>query len=192
MCFIYSELNYNISTLSALVSSVLHSFGAYFTCFECTSLVWSVLHSFGAYFTRLECTSLVSSVITFEMSFILNNTFANTCFAVSFCTNILLFFHSFRKSTKTESSEKEMEFDQSLKGFRRVYLSVYVLAVFADWLQGKLHSFRVWFWYLGPYVYALYEVYGFSQYQNAVLFVCGFCSSMVFGTIVGSMADRLG
>ena len=47
----------------------------------------------------------------------------------------------------------------------------------ADWLQG-------------PYIYALYEYYGFRKDQIAILFLCGFFSSMVFGTFVGSVADK--
>ena len=47
-------------------------------------------------------------------------------------------------------------------------------------------------WLQGPYVYALYDSYGYSQEDIAVLFVAGFGSSMFFGTFVGSLADRLG
>jgi MFS family permease len=59
------------------------------------------------------------------------------------------------------------------------YLAVYLLAVFSDWLQG-------------PYVYALYDAYGFTQHDIAVLFVAGFGSSMVFGTFMGGLADSCG
>ena len=45
-------------------------------------------------------------------------------------------------------------------------------------------------WLQGPYVYALYQYYGYDQGQIGKLFIAGFGSSMVFGTIVGSMADR--
>ena len=48
----------------------------------------------------------------------------------------------------------------------------------ADWLQG-------------PYVYALYAHYGMSTHDIEVLFVAGFGSSMIFGTFVGSIADKL-
>jgi hypothetical protein len=54
---------------------------------------------------------------------------------------------------------------------------VYLLAALSDWLQG-------------PYVYALYDAYGYSQHDIAVLFVAGFGSSMVFGSFVGGMADQ--
>lgn len=61
----------------------------------------------------------------------------------------------------------------------RKYLFVYLLAAFSDWLQG-------------PYVYALYDAYGYSQHEIAVLFVAGFGSSMVFGSFIGGMADQGG
>ncbi|KAL7540177.1 hypothetical protein ACHAXR_009932 [Thalassiosira sp. AJA248-18] len=61
----------------------------------------------------------------------------------------------------------------------RKYLVVYLLAALSDWLQG-------------PYVYALYDAYGYSQHEIAVLFVAGFGSSMVFGSFVGGMADQGG
>ena len=61
----------------------------------------------------------------------------------------------------------------------RKYLVVYLLAAMSDWLQG-------------PYVYALYDAYGYSQHDIAVLFVAGFGSSMVFGSFVGGMADAGG
>ncbi len=38
--------------------------------------------------------------------------------------------------------------------------------MFSDWLQG-------------PYVYALYDYYGFEEEDIALLFVAGFGSSMV-------------
>lgn len=47
-------------------------------------------------------------------------------------------------------------------------------------------------WMQGPYVYALYDQYGFSMAEIGVLFIVGFGSSMLFGTFVGSLADRYG
>jgi MFS family permease len=83
-------------------------------------------------------------------------------------------------------SEPQQQLQQQLKlgasrarALRYRYLAVYALMVAGDWLQG-------------PYVYALYEAYDFAHEQIAVLFVAGFCSSMVAGTLVGSLADRFG
>ena len=45
-------------------------------------------------------------------------------------------------------------------------------------------------WLQGPYVYALYQHYGFGRGDIGRLFIAGFGSSMIFGTIVGSLADR--
>ena len=45
-------------------------------------------------------------------------------------------------------------------------------------------------WLQGPYVYALYQFYGFDRGQIGRLFIGGFASSMIFGTLVGSLADK--
>ena len=45
-------------------------------------------------------------------------------------------------------------------------------------------------WLQGPYVYALYQHYGFDRGDIGRLFIAGFGSSMIFGTIVGSLADK--
>ena len=58
-------------------------------------------------------------------------------------------------------------------------LSLPTLSPAGDWLQG-------------PYVYALYQHYGFDRGAIGRLFIAGFGSSMVFGTFVGAAADRTG
>jgi MFS family permease len=47
-------------------------------------------------------------------------------------------------------------------------------------------------WLQGPYVYALYQHYNYSQGDIGRLFIAGFGSSMLFGTIVGSLGDKYG
>ena len=42
----------------------------------------------------------------------------------------------------------------------------------------------------GPHVYRLYDFYGFDMGQIGKLFIAGFGSSMVFGTVVGALADK--
>jgi Na+/melibiose symporter-like transporter len=74
------------------------------------------------------------------------------------------------------SSSDEIEAKRRWNILLRKYLIVYLLATMSDWLQG-------------PYVYALYDKYGYSQHDIAVLFVAGFGSSMVFGSFIGGMAD---
>lgn len=44
-------------------------------------------------------------------------------------------------------------------------------------------------WLQGPYVYHLYEVYGFSVKDIGLLFIVGFGSSALLGTLVGALAD---
>eukprot|EP00197_Chlamydomonas_leiostraca_P000546 CAMPEP_0202886740 /NCGR_PEP_ID=MMETSP1391-20130828/42328_1 /ASSEMBLY_ACC=CAM_ASM_000867 /TAXON_ID=1034604 /ORGANISM="Chlamydomonas leiostraca, Strain SAG 11-49" /LENGTH=483 /DNA_ID=CAMNT_0049570015 /DNA_START=113 /DNA_END=1564 /DNA_ORIENTATION=+ len=68
---------------------------------------------------------------------------------------------------------------QAFKAFRNNYLFVYSMAMAGDWLQG-------------PYIYALYEHYGYKVGDIGRLFIAGFGSSMVFGTLVGALADKYG
>ena len=65
----------------------------------------------------------------------------------------------------------------SLSQFQRLYLPGFLLAMLADWLQG-------------PFVYALYQGYGIDREHNGYLFVGGFGASAIFGTVVGSFADK--
>ncbi|KAK5581331.1 hypothetical protein RB653_001362 [Dictyostelium firmibasis] len=73
----------------------------------------------------------------------------------------------------TENEEKQF------KKFQNKYLLTYLLAMASDWLQG-------------PYVYALYESYGYSKQEIAILFIFGFLSSLVFGMAVGPIIDKYG
>ncbi len=65
------------------------------------------------------------------------------------------------------------------RSFQLNYLAVYLFAVASDWLQG-------------PYVYALYTDYGFDKKAIGQLFIAGFGSSAIFGTVIGSVADKFG
>lgn len=98
------------------------------------------------------------------------------CLGVALVLTLAVTFVN-RSLGKTAGSKKSS--DERFRGFQRTYLLVYLSAMMADWLQG-------------PYVYALYESYGFTRGDNAMLFICGFGSSAVFGTFVGSLADKLG
>ena len=91
------------------------------------------------------------------------------------CAVMLYISRSNNKGATTASTEKNARFS----AFQTNYLIVFVLAMFSDWLQG-------------PYVYELYVSYGFNQQEIAELFVCGFGSSMIVGTFVGGLADKLG
>lgn len=63
--------------------------------------------------------------------------------------------------------------------FQKKYFVAYFLALLADWLQG-------------PYLYKLYSHYGFLEPQIAILYVCGFAASVVFGVFTHTLADRYG
>lgn len=63
--------------------------------------------------------------------------------------------------------------------FQRGYFAAYLMAMFADWLQG-------------PYLYKLYSYYGFQEEQIAVLYVFGFASSVVIGVWSPLAADKFG
>ncbi|XP_020633746.2 molybdate-anion transporter [Pogona vitticeps] len=63
--------------------------------------------------------------------------------------------------------------------FQLNYYQVYFLALAADWLQG-------------PYLYKLYQHYHFLEAQIAIIYVCGFASSVLFGLVSTSLVDRLG
>ena len=63
--------------------------------------------------------------------------------------------------------------------FQRRYFVVYFLVTTADWLQG-------------PYLYRLYEEYGFQQHDIAALYIVGFSSAMLFGPLLGGLADTYG
>lgn len=76
-----------------------------------------------------------------------------------------------RRSSATKDDEQSK--------FQLQYLIVYTLAYFADWLKG-------------PYIYALYESYGLSEHDIALLFIVGFTSSGIVGPFVGSVADKFG
>ncbi|CAM0870917.1 unnamed protein product [Alopecurus aequalis] len=67
----------------------------------------------------------------------------------------------------------------AFNAFKNNYVLVYSLMMSGDWLQG-------------PYVYYLYQQYGFDKGDIGRLFIAGFGSSMLFGTIVGSLADKQG
>jgi len=66
-----------------------------------------------------------------------------------------------------------------LRSLRRTYLAGYLLATMADWLQG-------------PYIFVLYESYGFSKRVCTSFFIVGFGSSTLFGTFLGMRADQCG
>lgn len=79
----------------------------------------------------------------------------------------------------SKNNKDRINTSQPFNSFKNNYLLVYSLMMAGDWLQG-------------PYVYFLYSQYGFSKGEIGQLFIAGFGSSMLFGTIVGSLADKQG
>ncbi|XP_059442593.1 uncharacterized protein LOC132174877 [Corylus avellana] len=79
----------------------------------------------------------------------------------------------------SKSSKDRINTPSAFNAFKNNYLLVYSLMMAGDWLQG-------------PYVYYLYSQYGFGKGDIGHLFIAGFGSSMLFGTIVGSLADKQG
>ncbi|KAH9315472.1 hypothetical protein KI387_024099, partial [Taxus chinensis] len=79
----------------------------------------------------------------------------------------------------SKGSKDRISTSGPFNSFKNNYLVVYSLMMAGDWLQG-------------PYVYFLYSQYGFDKGEIGRLFIAGFGSSMLFGTIVGSLADKQG
>ncbi|CAN4085660.1 unnamed protein product [Withania somnifera] len=78
-----------------------------------------------------------------------------------------------------KSNKDRITTSQAFNSFKNNYILVYSLMMAGDWLQG-------------PYVYYLYSTYGFGKGDIGQLFIAGFGSSMLFGTVVGSLADKQG
>jgi len=104
----------------------------------------------------------------------MNDIYSTTLWAILVATAVLVY-----RDQKRRGSEEQVLKSAEFIAFQRNYLLVYLLAFLGDWLQG-------------PYVYALYADYGFDQGDIAMLFICGFLSSLVFGTLAGGMADKFG
>ncbi|KAF4389447.1 uncharacterized protein LOC115716634 [Cannabis sativa] len=79
----------------------------------------------------------------------------------------------------TKTSKDRLSTSPAFNAFKNNYILVYSIMMAGDWLQG-------------PYVYYLYSQYGFGKGEIGQLFIAGFGSSMIFGTIVGSLADKQG
>ncbi|CAI0441799.1 unnamed protein product [Linum tenue] len=77
----------------------------------------------------------------------------------------------------SKSNKDRVNTPTAFNSFKNNYLVVYSLMMAGDWLQG-------------PYVYYLYSQYGYGKGDIGQLFIAGFGSSMLFGTIVGSGRKR--
>ena len=66
--------------------------------------------------------------------------------------------------------------EASYRRLRNLYLSVYALATFGDWIQGG-------------FLYALYAEYGYSMRAVSLIFVVGYASAATVGTYVAAIGD---
>ena len=92
-------------------------------------------------------------------------------------TKVLLQWNQSQHPIENNEAKQRHIIHQNL--LYKIYLPAYLLATCADWLQG-------------PYKYALYSSYGYTQKDIANLFVAGYGSGMVLGSIVGGLADQYG
>lgn len=92
-------------------------------------------------------------------------------------TRVLLQWGQSRNPSETNEEKQRQIIHNNL--LYKMYLPTYLLATCADWLQG-------------PYKYALYSSYGYTQKDIAHLFVVGYGSGMVLGSLVGGLADQYG
>ncbi|KAM9785790.1 molybdate-anion transporter [Neosynchiropus ocellatus] len=67
----------------------------------------------------------------------------------------------------------------AFRRFQAGFLQAYLLALWADWLQG-------------PYLYKLYRHYSFLEAQIAILYVCGLASCVLFAPVSGWLPQVLG
>ena len=123
---------------------------------------------------EFEISSCSNKVLFSNMPLITssNQTYFSLIIVAGICAAALVY-------RRQQSAKKNITVTTEFVKFQTGFMLIYCLAVAADWLQG-------------PYVYALYKEYGYSEGEIGVLFVAGFGSSAIFGTVVGSLADKYG
>ena len=102
----------------------------------------------------------------------------------------------FKVVTPASNTNTNGSITETFSNFQMNFLFVYLTA-FCKWSKRRGNIKFLFFFFLpvadwlqGPYVYALYQSYGFEPNEIAQLFVAGFLSSAIFGTFVGSLADK--
>ena len=105
--------------------------------------------------------------------------------AVAFKACLVLWFVARRVTSRADaaaaSSTKdgaalESSHEATYRRLRNLYLSVYALATFGDWIQGG-------------FLYALYAEYGYSMRSVSLIFVVGYASAATIGTYVAALGD---
>ncbi|PKA66319.1 hypothetical protein AXF42_Ash007016 [Apostasia shenzhenica] len=96
----------------------------------------------------------------------------------------------------SKTSKDRVGTSSAFSSFKNNYLVVYSLMMGSCSLplysRSRANPPHSGDWLQGPYVYYLYSQYGFDKGDIGRLFIAGFGSSMLFGTIVGSLADKQG
>jgi MFS family permease len=98
--------------------------------------------------------------------------------AIAYLSLIILISVAVFLHLKVAPAEKSIGNPAFVK-FQRTYFGVYFIALFAEWLQS-------------PYLYRIYSHYGFIDTQIAIIYVCGFIASILFGTASGYLAIKCG
>eukprot|EP00164_Ancoracysta_twista_P007575 GFYU01010780.1.p1 GENE.GFYU01010780.1~~GFYU01010780.1.p1 ORF type:complete len:577 (-),score=112.46 GFYU01010780.1:188-1918(-) len=83
-----------------------------------------------------------------------------------------------KDTTKVDTDDADSK-NPEFSRFQKMFLAVFLMSTFSDWIQG-------------PYIYALYDGYGFDPADIKILFVTGYISGLVFGSMAGSLADTIG
>jgi hypothetical protein len=67
--------------------------------------------------------------------------------------------------------------NKEFQSFQNKYLIIIFFVYLGDWLQGS-------------YQYQIYKSFGYSLKDIAIFFIVGYSSSLIFGTIIGSVFDK--
>lgn len=83
-----------------------------------------------------------------------------------------------RRLTSSQATQTAVA-NPAFRRYQKLFLKAYLLALWADWLQG-------------PYLYKLYRHYNFLESQIAILYVCGLASCVLFAPVAGWLPQFLG
>ncbi|CAB1336703.1 unnamed protein product [Coregonus sp. 'balchen'] len=84
-----------------------------------------------------------------------------------------------RRLTPPQPTPSAVGTNPAFRRFQTLFLRGYLLALWADWLQG-------------PYLYKLYRHYSFLESQIAILYVVGLASCVLFAPVAGWLPQVLG
>lgn len=128
--------------------------------------------------SKIDCTNNKSNTICHKLVVLFLSSHGSTMLTIAYISLLVLVGVAIVLHLKVAPSERSIE-NPSFVKFQKTYFGVYFVALFAEWLQS-------------PYLYRIYSHYGFIDTQIAVIYVCGFISSILFGTASGYFADKWG